>query len=479
MCRFLFFISNRMHATKKVKIVASLGPKSDSKETILALAENGVDVFRFNFSHCTREEAFVREKYVRAAEKKVGRKLAIMADLMGPKIRIGNVTPDPSMIKDGGFLDIIFGEFEGDASRVSLNIPNVLENLEVGDEIYLGDGDLKLAVANKIEGGVRTEVLIGGELRARMGFQAKTLSLAEFELSEKDKADIITAIDIKADAIAVSFVQTERDILAVRALLPAGPQPFIVVKLETLAGVENAEKIMLEADALMIARGDLAFAAPLPDLPHIQKDLINLCLRIGKPVITATQMLESMTKNHFPMRAEVTDVANAILDGTDAVMTSGETAKGKYPVLVIETMSKIIERAETRVEPRSFNDEKTEATSITSGVTQVADQVGARLIIVFTESGRTARLVSRHRPRQLIIALSPNRATLHDLAFSWGVFPRETKPITQISTLISLAKKIAEENDVIKLEKGEPYVITAGIPFGQSGGTNLILVQRV
>lgn len=468
------------HPLKKVKIVASLGPKSDSAEVVLKLAQAGVDVFRFNFSHCSREEAFARQKTVRAVEKKVGRKLSIMADLMGPKIRIGSVVPDPTPIKEGDTLEIVFGTEEGNGKRVSLNIPHVLENLNPGDEIYLGDGDIKLQVESAIAGGVRTRIVVGGDLRARMGFQARTLSLARFELSEKDKRDAQTALDIGADAIAVSFVQTADDILALRALMPKGkPHPYIVVKIETMAGVENAESIMQVADVLMIARGDLAFAAPLPDLPHIQKQLITLCLRIGKPVITATQMLESMTTNSFPTRAEVTDVANAILDGTDAVMTSGETAKGKHPVATIQTMVKIIETAEKRVTYRDFGDDTNPADGVTSSATKIAHQVGAKLIVAFTETGETARLISRHRPQQPVIALSPSKATVADLNFTWGVYPELIKKVSTVQAMMTEAKKIAQKNSVVSVGKGDSIVVVAGIPFGKSGSTNMVLVQRI
>lgn len=463
---------------KKVKIVATLGPKSDSKEMILKLAKAGVDVFRFNFSHCPREEAIMREKNVRLAEKAVGRKLSIMADLMGPKLRIGPVVPDPTPIKEGDTLEIHFGTGEGNGEKVYLNIPNVLENLSKDDDIYLGDGDLKLRVIEKIKGGVKTKVVIGGDLRAKMGFQAKALALAPFEFSQKDRNDLKIALEIKADAIAISFVQTEKDIDLVRSLIPAkGHQPFVIAKIETLAGVENAEKIMNVADGLMIARGDLGFAAPLPELPLIQKELIELCISLGKPVITATQMLESMTWNSFPTRAEVTDVANAIFDGTDAVMTSGETAKGKHPELVIETMASIIKTSQDHVAHRDINDESHVAESTTGSVTHIADQLGARLIIAYTESGRTARLISRHRPNQAIIALSPNDETLHDLNFTWGVYPKKNKKLANINSMIAEAKKIALENDIVKLAPGEPYVITAGVPFGKSATTNLIVVQ--
>lgn len=464
---------------KKVKIVSTLGPKSDSEEGILALAKAGVDVFRFNFSHCPREEAVAREERVRKAEKIVGRKLTIMADLMGPKLRIGPIAQDPSPIKEGATLDIIFGEETGNTELVYLKIPNVLENLSVGDDIYLGDGDIKLRVTEKIENGVRTQIVVGSELRSKMGFQAKALALAPFEFNEKDRSDLKIALDIKADAIAISFVQTADDVKLVRSLIPEGvQQPFVIAKIETLAGVNNARAILEVADGLMVARGDLGFAAPLPDLPLIQRDLINLCISLGKPVITATQMLESMTWNSFPTRAEVTDVANAIFDGTDAVMTSGETAKGKHPTLVIDTMASIINTAQNHVEPRDITNESNEAEAVTSSVKRIADKLGAKLIVAFTESGRTARLISRHKPKQPIIALSPNDHTLYALNFTWGVSPKRIEPVSDVQMMLAEARKAALENTLMPLKPGDAYVVAAGIPFGKDATTNMVIVQH-
>lgn len=464
---------------KKVKIVSTLGPKSDSEEGILALAKAGVDVFRFNFSHCPREEAVARKERILRAEKIVGRKLTIMADLMGPKLRIGPIEHDPSPITEGNSLDIIFGEETGSTERVYLKIPNVLENLSLGDDIYLGDGDIKLCVTEKIANGVRTQIVVGSELRSKMGFQAKALALAPFEFGEKDQSDLKIAEEIQADAIAISFVQERKDVELVKSLCGKGFNPFVVVKIETLAGVKNAEDIMQVADCLMIARGDLAFSAPLPDLPLIQKNLINLCLRLGKPVITATQMLESMTWNSFPTRAEVTDVANAIFDGTDAVMTSGETAKGKHPALVVDTMANIINTAQDHVASRDIVDESNEAEAVTGSVKRIADKLSAKLIIAFTESGRTARLISRYKPKQPILALSPNDRTLYALNFTWGVSPQYITAVSDVQAMLREARKAALENTIVPLKPGDAYVVAAGIPFGKDATTNMVIVQHI
>lgn len=460
---------------RKVKIVATLGPASDAPEMILALAEAGVDVFRFNFSHCLREEALSRRDNVRAAEQKLGKKLTILADLMGPKIRIGEMTEGAKVELDQ-VVEFIFGTEMSTAQKIFVPIPNVVENLSPGDLVYLGDGDVTFETLTVAKGVASTRVVVPGELRSRMGFSAPSLSKADFELSEKDKRDASIAKEIEADSVAVSFVQRAKDILAVRELFPKEKQPFIIAKVETYAGLENLAEILEVSDGIMIARGDLGFAVPLSHLPQIQKDMIQASLRAGKSVITATQMLESMTKNHLPTRAEVTDVANAILDGTDAVMLSGETAKGKYPLETVRLMASIIDETVPRLSPRDFTDDTSEAEAIGAATIKIADQVGAKTIVAFTESGKTARLISRHKPNQKILALSPNSATLHQFGYAWGVFPRSIESVGNIDQMLKAAKQVIEEDADTK--QGEPYIVSAGIPFGSAGSTNLIVAQR-
>lgn len=459
---------------KKVKMVATLGPASSSKEMILKLAKEGVDIFRINFSHHQNKELATLIKRIRSVEKKVDGPLTVLGDLAGPKIRIGDVG-EKAELKEGQKIKILTKT--GSKDSITLNFPTIIKNLKNGSEIYLGDGLIKLRVKKKIKNGVLAEVIIGGLLRSRMGFSAQGL-VKRFSLTPKDREDIKAVLKEGVDALAISFVQTEKNIEAVKKVLPK-KRPLLIAKIETMAGVKNAEKILEAADGIMIARGDLGLSVPMAKVPMMQKKLIKLALKKAKPVITATQMLESMIHNHMPTRAEVTDVANAILDGTDAVMLSGETAVGKFPRTTVEMMAKIIAETTYRVKPKYFPDDDSVADAISASVVNIANQIKAKLIIVFTQSGATAERIARHRPHQPIIALSPEPSTIHTLNFSWGVFPYNTDVHKNFEELISKTKEIAANNHVLKLKKGEPFVICCGIPFGKRGTTNLVLVKKV
>lgn len=469
--------SQHLPGQKKVKIVATLGPASEQPEMVLKLAAAGVDVFRFNLTHSNLEESKKRRDAIRTAELKVKRPLAIMGDLGGPKIRTGNLDGE-YMLEPGQTLKIMREQILGSREAVSLNFPEIVDNLEVGAEIYLNDGMPKLEVEKKIKGGVLARVVVGGTLKPRMGFSAQGLAVNGFKLAAKDKDDIKMMAKIGADALAISFVQSPSDVQAVIKAFPRGYRPMLIAKIETLAGVKNAEDILKVADGLMVARGDLGFAVPMAELPHIQKRLISLALKHSKPVITATQMLESMTSSHLPTRAEVTDVANAILDGTDAVMLSGETARGKYPEEVIKTMAKIVERAAHHAQPVEFKESSEVSDATSASLVKMADQVKARSIFVFTESGASARVISRHRHQQPIVAMSPHVETLRRLAFSRNVFPRLLKNVKTLDQAMRFVSQIASKNTPGNLQKGEIFIVSAGVPFGKSGSTNLILAQR-
>jgi pyruvate kinase len=464
--------------SKKVKIVATIGPASESRETLLKLANSGVNVFRLNLSHRTAEEATATYHAIRAVEKIIGRPLTIMGDLAGPKIRIGSLSEATTLVP-GQKIEIMSGNFEGTAKRVSLNFPEIIQSLEKGREVYIGDGDIQLRVEKKIPNGVVAKVLVGGLLKSRKGFSAQGLALSQFKLSAKDKADIKTMVKLGADAIAISFVQSKKDVQAVLNLLPKEKPPLIIAKIETQAGVANAEEILSVAGGIMVARGDLGLAVPLAELPQIQKSLIRKALAVAKPVITATHMLESMRFNAMPTRAEVTDVSAAVLDGSDAVMLSAETAMGKFPVEAVQIMSSIINTTTPEVISREFRQLGGVTDAVSASVVKIADQVGAKLIVVFTNSGWSARQISRHRHSQPIIALSPHQHTIHKLNFSYGVTGLAAEEINDVDTLIEVAKKIAVSNPVLKLKKGDYFVISAGVPFGKSGSTNLALVQQV
>lgn len=463
---------------KKVKIVATIGPASKSLSTLLSLAKEGVDVFRINLSHQPEEEIKQLVTDMRAVEEKVGRPLAIMGDLAGPKIRIGKVDPGV-VLQNNDEVEIVSKAVVGTAMRISVNYPTIIPQLKKGAEIYVDDGKIRMVVEKEGREKAVAKVVVGGSLVSFKGFYAQGLALENHGLTKKDKSDVELMVRIGVDALAISFVQSEKDIEAVRRLLPENSKMMLIAKIETAKAIENVEKIITAADGLMVARGDLGLAVPMSEVPHMQKRLINLCLKRAKPVITATQMLESMTNNPLPTRAEVTDVANAILDGTDAVMLSGETAMGKFPVETVRMMAQIISSAVPHVERREFDHEQAVGNAVSANVGRMADQIGARLVVVFTHHGKAAQRISRHRSPQCIIALTPVKETLRRLNFSWGVFPFSIQPTKGFIDMTEQAKAIASENPVVKLQKGEPFVIAAGMPFGVSGTTNMILVERV
>ena len=464
--------------TKPVKIVATIGPATSTEDKIYELARVGVDVFRINFSHAAEEDVKELTSWVRNAEKKLQRPLAIMLDLPGPKIRISMMKPDV-VLKKGEKFTIAKDVRLGDAEKCGLNRPEIIDILEPGSSVYIDEGAIKLHITAKTENSLETTVVIGGPLLSKKGFSAEGIFLAGSGITDRDKVGIQLAVEHKVDAIAISFVQSEEDINEVKKLLPDNTNVMIVAKIETEEGVKNAENILQVVDCLMVARGDLGLAVPLAEVPYIQKELIELCVKKKKPVITATQMLESMIFKPVPTRAEVADVANAILDYTDAVMLSAETASGKYPIEAVETMVKIIHESVKHVKPFFFEEKDTISNATSSSVGIIADQIGAKLIIAFTESGLTARRIARHRHKQAIIAVSPDPSTIRRLNFTWGVHPQMIEETKDFEDMLRQSRELAKNNPVEPLIQGDLYVISAGMPFGETGTTNMILVQKV
>lgn len=464
---------------KPVKIVATVGPSTSSSEMIFRLAEEGVDIFRLNLSHADRDVLVEVIKSIRDAEEKLERPLTIMGDLAGPKIRIGNVDSD-IILENKQLVKIFAKEMVGNNEGFSVNYPSIIPQLKKGSEIYIDDGLIKLVVEEEEQdGAVLAKVLVGGKLKPYKGFFGQGIVLPLKELSDKDKRDIKFMVEQDADALAISFIQSPEDVLRVRRELPESSKMILIAKIETQSGMEQAGDILQVSDGLMIARGDLGLGVSMSEVPLIQKELINLCLRRAKPVITATQMLESMTHNPLPTRAEVTDVANAILDGTDAVMLSGETAVGDFPLETIRMMVRIIKSTAPHIEVREFHDENEPAHAVGASAGKMADQIGAKLVIDFTHSGVSAQQVARYRHAKPIIALSTNMATLRKLNYTWGVYPRQRKETSDFYHLIEQAKHFAKHNDVKELEAGDKYVIAAGIPFNTAGSTNLLYVDSV
>ncbi len=462
---------------KKVKIVATIGPATDKPDVILQLAEAGVDVFRINLSHSSREWVEPVVNAIRAAEKQLKRPLTIMGDLAGPKIRIGDVI-DGLQLRNDEEIEIVTGEVMGTHLRLSVNYPDIINQLQKGAEIYIDDGRIKLEVKGKTEKGVMAKVLVGGEVKPRKGFYAQGIALDLQDLSDKDKHDLKMMHELEADALAVSFVQEAKDIERVRTYLSKDRPMMLVSKIETAKAIENIDDIIDVSDAIMIARGDLGLAVPIQEVPYLQKQLIAKCLEKAKPVITATQMLESMTHNPLPTRAEVTDVANAIIDGTDAVMLSGETAAGEFPVETVRMMARIIRSSLPHITMREFTHEHAVNTAVSSSIGRIADQIQTKLIIAFTEKGVTARRISRHRHSETIIALSPDMGAVRRMNFSWGVYPYHIERTKDFEDMRAQGRQFAQKNDIQPLEKETPFVIAAGMPFGKSGTTNMIFIER-
>jgi pyruvate kinase len=463
---------------KKVKIVATIGPASDSPEMIFDLAEHGVDIFRINMSHSQKEWVLPVIDAIRAAEKKLKRPLTIMGDLAGPKIRLGNVI-DGLQLQNDAEVEIVPGDIIGNRRQLSINYPDIIKQLEKGAEIYIDDGRIKLEVIRKTREGAVAKVIVGGDVKPRKGFYAQGISLDLHDLSEKDKTDLMMMHDAGADAIAVSFVQTAEDVERVKGYLPKDCQMMIVSKIETAKAVENIDSIIDATDVIMIARGDLGLAVPIQEVPYLQKQLITKCLEKAKPVITATQMLESMTHNPMPTRAEVTDVANAIIDGTDCVMLSGETATGEFPLETVRMMVRIIRTSVPHIARREYFHEHAISYAVSASIGKIADQIDTKLIIAFTEKGVTARRISRNRHPETIIALSPDLGAVRRMNFSWGVYPHLIERTQGFEHMREQGKEFAKKNDIQPLERGEPFVIAAGMPFGQAGSTNMIFIEKV
>ncbi|HSW48505.1 MAG TPA: pyruvate kinase [Candidatus Saccharimonadales bacterium] len=467
-----------MIKNKHVKIVATLGPASDSYEMILGLAKAGVDIFRMNLSHATEEEISNRFIGVRKAEKELSRPLSIMGDLAGLKIRIGEITPH-TVLEKGKKVTIIKEKITGNAERFSLNFPSIVEYVESDSIIYIDDGAIKLKAGKKDKNGIQATVMVGGPLTSRKGFISEGLALGKVGISDKDKNSIKLMVKMGVDTIAISFVQNADDVHEVKKLLPKDSQIMLMSKIETASGVENAEEIVDASDGIIIARGDMGLSIPLAKVPHVQKTLIKLALKKAKPVITATQILESMVSRSIPTRAEVTDVANAILDGTGCLMLSAETATGMFPIETVETMVRIINESIQYVEPMHFPDDSTIGDAVSAAAGQIARQTGAKLIIAYTEKGITARKISRHRHKHTIVALSSNDATVHKLNFAWGVYSHLIGQVQGFDNILQKAREMAKNNRVLPLSKGDMYVIAAGVPYGKSGATNFIYVDKV
>ncbi len=474
----------KMHRSRKAKIVATLGPASSSKEVIRDLFKAGVDVFRMNFSHGEYADHKARFNIVREVEKEMGRPIGILADLQGPKLRVGKFADGPIILKVGQTFQFDLDSALGTIDRVNLPHPEIFAALVPGAELLLDDGKLRVKVDTCDAKTAVTTVMVGGKLSERKGVNVPGVILPISALTEKDRRDLDVALELGADWIALSFVQRPEDLVEARALIKG--RAGVLAKLEKPSAIERLEAVIEASDAVMVARGDLGVEMPAENVPAIQKRIIRLCRKWGKPVIVATQMLESMIESPVPTRAEASDVATAIYDGADAVMLSAESAAGKFPIEAVSFMNRIISGTEADPLYRQLIDAshaQTEsaqhdvAQAICSAMRSAAASVHAEAIVCYTSSGNSSLRAARERPDAPILSLSHDLAVSRKLSLVWGVHSVHINDPDDASKLATMAAEVALSEGFAK--KGKPIVIIAGLPFGESGSTNLMRITTV
>lgn len=470
-----------MITRRATRIVATLGPASSTPEMIRKLAEAGADIFRLNFSHGTHPDHGARFAAIRQVEKEIGRPLAVVADLQGPKLRIGTFAGGPIELKAGQKFRLDLSNVPGDATRVYMPHPEIFLALQPGRTLLLDDGKVRLKVENCGPDYADTVVVAGTKLSDRKGVNVPDTVIPLAALTEKDLKDLAYALEIGVDYIALSFVQRPEDVAEAKKLV--GNKAWLISKIEKPSAVEHLERIIELSDALMVARGDLGVEMLPEEVPAIQKQMVRLCRVAGKPVIVATQMLESMISSPTPTRAEASDVANAVYDGTDAVMLSAETASGDYPLEAVTIMDRIARKAESDPLYRSIIDaqklphEKTASDAITAAAKEVAATIGAAAIVTYTSSGSTALKASRERPDVPILCLTSNANTMRRCSLAYGIRAAQLPELKSFAETVEHAVRMAAELGIAT--KGQRIVITAGVPFGTSGSTNILRIAWV
>ncbi len=469
---------------RKTKIVCTIGPASESESVLEQLCLAGMNVARLNFSHGSHDEHRERIKRIKRVREKLGRPLAIMLDTKGPEYRIGMFKDGKAALTEGQPFTFTTKDILGDENAVSVSYKDLPRDINVGDTLLVNNGLLIFTAKEITDTDVICEVVAGGIIsdRKSMNFPNKTLHQAY--LSEQDKKDIAFGVEQGIEFIACSFVSCRQDMLDIKNYLASlgESKVSLIAKIENRAGIDNIEEICLECDGIMIGRGDMGVEIPFAELPAIQKQLITKCRLLGKRVITATEMLESMIHNPRPTRAEISDVANAVYDGTSAIMLSGETAAGKYPVQAVETMSKIAEETERNInyQKRFYTSGfkiKNDTDAISHSICGMSMDINAKAIVVCSISGMTARMVSRFRSPVDIIAMSVDERVYHQLSMSWGVTPVKCEIYPSTDVLFYAATKIAK--DTFSLKQGDNIVITGGTSMGKPGSTNTIRIERI
>ncbi|MEE9452925.1 MAG: pyruvate kinase [Paracoccaceae bacterium] len=470
-----------MRRQRNVKIVATLGPASDTHEMIKELFLAGADVFRLNMSHGAHEDITERFAMIRAVEAEVGRPICVLADLQGPKLRCGVFAKGSEMLEEGADFRFDLDPAEGDSARVQLPHKEIFKALKIGSTLLVNDGKIRLKVTDCGVDWANMQIEVGGEISNRKGVNVPDVVLPLAALSDKDRKDLEFVCALGVDWLALSFVQRAEDITEARALIKG--RAAVIAKIEKPAAVNAFAEILEVADGIMVARGDLGVELPVQALPPIQKRLVRACRAVGKPVIVATQMMESMISSPVPTRAEVSDVAQAIYEGADAVMLSAESAAGDYPIEAVTTMSNVAEEVEKDdiyrqvIEASRTPSRARVSDAITVAARQVAETTNVKAICCFTHSGTTATLAARERPRVPIIALTPLAKTARRLSLTWGLHCAITPEVERFKMAVVGAARAAREDGFAS--GNDKIVVTAGVPFNVPGSTNILRVAPV
>ena len=472
---------DRAKRHRRTRIVATLGPASSTPEMIQRLFHAGADVFRLNFSHGAHEDHALRMTMIREAEARFRRPIGVLADVQGPKLRVGKFSGGAAFLSSGQGFRLDLNPTPGDARRVNLPHPEIIAAAQVGTTLLLDDGKLRLQVTRQGADFLETSVAVGGRLSDRKGVNVPDVVLPIPALTEKDRADLAFALDIGCDFIGLSFVQRPEDVEEARELI--GNRAWIVSKLEKPQALEKLDEIIALSDAVMVARGDLGVELPPEAVPIAQKRIVRRARQLGKPVIVATQMLESMITAPTPTRAEASDVATAVYDGADAVMLSAETAAGQYPLEAVAIMDRIIQRVEADASWREGMDRTTPAAghvtsdAICAAAAEVARNVDAQAIAALTQSAHTALRLSRQRPTAPILGITPFEAVARRLALAWGVHAVAAPPVHSMTEAVGQALLLARRDGFIGFDQS--VVVVAGVPFGQVGATNAMRVATL
>jgi pyruvate kinase len=462
---------------KKTKIVATIGPASRNEKTLEAMIKAGLNVVRMNMSHGSHEEHGETVAIITKLEKKLGKSIALLQDLSGPKIRLGKVE-EGTMVKNGQKYVLTTTAITGNAERAYINYSKLPKEISVGDTIKIDDGRITLKTLSVHKNEITCKVIVGGKLSSHKGVNLPDTKLSISSLTAKDIKDLEFGLKHNVDFVAFSFAQTSNDIVKLKKILAQKKSTAkVIVKIETTQAVTNLDAILDVTDGAMVARGDMAVEVGVDKVPLIQKEIIKKCNRLGKPVITATQMLDSMEKSATPTRAEVSDIANAILDGTDAIMLSGESATGMYPIEAVETMTKIALQTEPYAHNTNLEFLKTSldiVDTVTVSAVRIANNVGAELIVSLTETGFTAQMMARFKPHMPVIAITPHEHTFRQLKLLYGCMPILAKVEGDLNELTQHIQKFVKERKLIK--KGGKIVVTMGSPCHIPGSTNTVFV---